>query len=123
MLKRFVRNSKNGPLVDEVYLTSVCPAYARIRYPDSRESTVSLNDLSLCPSTEYNLPSPPSVNIPCYSQRVDYTRLTSPPTDNFLVLVNSLNDELLVYYICQEHFSLRIIECNDYDFMLVIDIN
>ena len=42
MLKRFVRNSKNGPLVDEVKLTSVNPAYAHIRYPDDRESTVSL---------------------------------------------------------------------------------
>ena len=50
MLRRFVRNSKNDPLVDEVELTSVNPAYANIRYPDSRESTVPLKDLSPCPS-------------------------------------------------------------------------
>ena len=81
MLRRFVRNSKNDPLVDEVELTSVNPAYAHIRYPDGRESTVSLKDLSPCPSPEYNLPSPSSVNIPSDSQRVDYTRLSSPPTD------------------------------------------
>ena len=86
MLRRFVRNSKNDPLVDEVELTSVNPAYAHIRYPDGRESTVSLKDLSpclspLCPSPEYNLPSPSSVNIPSDSQSVDYTRLSSPPTD------------------------------------------
>ena len=86
MLRRFVRNSKNDPLVDEVELTSVNPAYAHIRYPDGRESTVSLKDLSPCPSPpcpspEYNLPLPSSVNIPSDSQRVDYTRLSSPPTD------------------------------------------
>ena len=60
MLRRFVCNSKNDPLVDKVELTSVNPAYAHIRYPDGRESTVSLKDLSPCPSPEYNLPSPPS---------------------------------------------------------------
>ena len=46
MLGRFVRNSKNDPLVDEAELTSVNPEYAHIRYPDGRESTVSLKDLS-----------------------------------------------------------------------------
>ena len=81
-LRRFVRNSKNDPLVDEVELTSVNPAYAHIRYPDGRESTVSLKDLSPCPSPpcpspEFNLPSPSNVNIPSDSQRVDYTRLSS----------------------------------------------
>ena len=86
MLRRFVRNSKNDPRVDEVELTSVNPAYAHIRYPDGRESTVSLKDLSPCPSPpcpspEYNLSSPSSVNIHSDSQRVDYTRLSSPPTD------------------------------------------
>ena len=38
MLRRFVRSSKNDPLVDEVELTGVNPAYAHIRYPDGRES-------------------------------------------------------------------------------------
>ena len=85
MMRRFVRNSNNDPLVDEVELTSVNPAYVHIRYPDGRESTVSLKDLSPCPSPpcpspEYNLPSPSRGNIPSDSQRVDYTRLSSPPT-------------------------------------------
>ena len=71
MLRRFVRNSKNDPLVDEVELTSVNLAYAHIRYPDGRESTVSLKDLSPCPSPEYNLPLPSSVNIPSDSQITD----------------------------------------------------
>ena len=81
MLTWFIRNSKNDPLVDEVELTSVNPAYAHIRYPDGRESTVFLKDLSLCLSPEYNLPSPPSVNIPSASRRVDYIPLSSPLTD------------------------------------------
>ena len=56
-------------------------AYAHIRHPYDRKSTVSLKYLSLCPSPEYNLPSPPIVNIPSASQSVDYTHLSSPPTD------------------------------------------
>ena len=81
MLRRFVRNSKNDPLVDEVDLTRADPEYAHIRYPGGRQSTMSLKDLSPCPCPECNLPSPSSVNIPSDSHRVDYTRLSSPPTD------------------------------------------
>ena len=51
MLRRYVRHTKNDPLVDEVELTDVNPTYAHIRYPDGRESTVSLKDLSPCPSS------------------------------------------------------------------------
>ena len=81
MRRRFVRDSKNDPLVDEVELTSVNPAYAHVRYPDGGESGMSLKDLSSCLSPDYNLPSPPSKNIPITLQRVDYTPLSSPPTD------------------------------------------
>ena len=70
MLRRFVRNSKDDPLVDEVELTSVNPAHTHILYPDGRESTVPLKYLSLCPSPEYNLLSSPSANIPTASQIV-----------------------------------------------------
>jgi len=49
LLRRYVRTSKNDPLVDEVELTDVNPTYAHIRYPDGRESTVSLRDLAPCP--------------------------------------------------------------------------
>ncbi|XP_076803121.1 uncharacterized protein LOC143447076 [Clavelina lepadiformis] len=48
-LRRFVRNSKYDPLVDEVELIDTNPTYARVRRPDGQESTVSLNDLSPCP--------------------------------------------------------------------------
>ena len=49
MLRRFVRHTKNDPLVDEVHLMDINPSYAHIRYPDGRESTVSIKDLSACP--------------------------------------------------------------------------
>ena len=48
MLRRFVRHTKNNPFVDEVHLMD--PSYAHIRYPDGRESTVSIKDLSACPA-------------------------------------------------------------------------
>ena len=37
MLRRFVRHTKNDPLVDEVHLMDINPSYAHIRYPDGRE--------------------------------------------------------------------------------------
>ena len=49
MLRRFVRKSKHDPLVDEVELTDINPTYAHIRYPDGRESTVSIHDLAPFP--------------------------------------------------------------------------
>jgi hypothetical protein len=51
MLRRFVRTSKNDPLVDEVELTDINPTYARVRYTDGRESSVSLRDLAPCPTS------------------------------------------------------------------------
>ena len=50
LLRRFVRTSKNYPLVDQVELRDVNPMYANVRYMDCRESTVSLRDLAPCPS-------------------------------------------------------------------------
>ena len=54
LLRRFVRTSKNDPLVDEVELTDVNPTYARVRYADGRESSVSLRDLAPCPPSIQN---------------------------------------------------------------------
>ena len=50
MLHRFVRHTKNDPLVHEVHLMDINPSYAHIRSPDGRESTVSRKDLSTCPA-------------------------------------------------------------------------
>ena len=44
LLKRHVRQSKYEPLVDRVHLLEANPQYAHIRFPNGRESTVSLRD-------------------------------------------------------------------------------
>ena len=46
LLKRQVRSSKTDPLVDEVELLEVNPNYAHVRYPDGRETTVSIKHLA-----------------------------------------------------------------------------
>ena len=46
LLRKYVRNSKNDPFVEEVELIKSNPQYAHIRYPDGRESTVSVQDLA-----------------------------------------------------------------------------
>ena len=46
LLRRFVRQSKNDPLVDEVELIEANPQYAHIRFDNGRESTVSVKDLA-----------------------------------------------------------------------------
>lgn len=48
-LRRFVRQRKSDPLVDEVELLHANPTYAHIRHCDGRESTVALKDLAPCP--------------------------------------------------------------------------
>ena len=50
-LKNFVRTSKQDPLVQEVDLIQANPTYAYVRYPDGRESTVSIKHLARCPKT------------------------------------------------------------------------
>lgn len=50
-LKRHVRNSKYDPIVDEVELIEANPEYAHVRFPNGRESTVSLRDLAPLPSS------------------------------------------------------------------------
>ena len=44
-----MRSSKHDDLVEEVERTHANPTYARIRYKDGRESSVSLTDLQRCP--------------------------------------------------------------------------
>lgn len=46
LLRRFVRHSKTDPLVDEVELLEANPQYAHVRFPDGRETTVSVKDLA-----------------------------------------------------------------------------
>ena len=44
LLKRFVRNNKTDPYVDQVKLLNSNPPYANIKYPSERESTISVRD-------------------------------------------------------------------------------
>lgn len=48
-LRRFVRNSKMDPYVDEVEIINVNPNYANVRYLNGREVTVSVRDLAPFP--------------------------------------------------------------------------
>ena len=50
-LRKFVRSGKSEPLVEEAELIESNPSYAHIRYPDGRESSVSLRDLAPCPGS------------------------------------------------------------------------
>ena len=54
LLRKFVRHNKHDDLVEEVELKHANPSYARIRYNDGRESSVSLDDLAPCPRTPPN---------------------------------------------------------------------
>ena len=56
LLRRFVRNSKQDPLVDEVDLLEANPHYAYVRYPNGRESTVSIKDLAPSVGRSSSLP-------------------------------------------------------------------
>ena len=49
LLRRFVHSSKNDNMVDKVELIDVNPSYASIKYPDGRQSLVSLRDLAPYP--------------------------------------------------------------------------
>ena len=60
LLRRFVRNSKYKPLVDEVELLDANPSYAHIQLPDGRESTVSVRDLA--PVGSHVVHSDPQLN-------------------------------------------------------------
>ena len=48
LLRRFVRN-KGDPVCDPVELMVVNPTFARVKYPNGRESTVSTSDLAPYP--------------------------------------------------------------------------
>ena len=46
LIRNFTRVSKHDDLVQQAELTHANPAYAKVRYPDGREVTVSLEDLA-----------------------------------------------------------------------------
>ena len=60
LLRIFVQSSKSNPLVERVELVTATPYYARVRYQDGRESTVSTSDLAPSPRDQ----SPPLIEQP-----------------------------------------------------------
>ncbi|XP_076062290.1 uncharacterized protein LOC143037658 [Oratosquilla oratoria] len=58
LLRRHVRSSKHEPLTDQVELVDVNPMYASVKYPDGRESTVSIRDLAPSPESPTTLAHP-----------------------------------------------------------------
>ena len=64
LLRRFVRNSKQEPLVDEVELIQANSNYAHIRYPGGREDTVSTRDLAPLGNDSSSKPCDPEPPLP-----------------------------------------------------------
>ena len=75
LMKRHVRNSKYDPLVEEVELIESNPEYAYVRYPDGRESTVSLRHLAPCGQPALN-----QSNIP-FNDNVEHRESVSEPAE------------------------------------------
>ena len=61
-VRRFVRNSKSDPLVDEVELINVNPTYADVRYSSGHKATVSIRDFAPNPRVINN--DAPNVDLP-----------------------------------------------------------
>ena len=59
LLRKFAKTSKHDDITRKVDLVEANPMYARIRYPDGRESNVSLKDLARCP----NIPDYPELML------------------------------------------------------------
>lgn len=82
LLKRFVRESKYDPLVDEVELLDTNPSYARIRHADGRESSVSLKHLAPLPdnyTTPESLPQSSDPKVPVYYDDNDDNTVSGSP--------------------------------------------
>ena len=94
LLRRYVRNCKSDPLVDEVDLLLATPNYAHIRRKNGSESTVSLRDLAPIPRTSEHI-----------SERPEKVYANSPngqgsPTDGNLQQQQPMNSD-------RDHEQLR----------------
>ena len=52
LVRNFVRESKNDPLVQKAYLEEANPMYAKIKFPEGREGNISLRDLAPYPADD-----------------------------------------------------------------------
>ena len=64
LLRRHIRN-KSDPLGDEVMLQEANPNYASVKFPDGRETTVSLRDIAPLPKFEHDPEIYQSTRSPC----------------------------------------------------------
>ncbi|KXJ09520.1 hypothetical protein AC249_AIPGENE11011 [Exaiptasia diaphana] len=78
LLHRYVRTSKNDPLVDQVELKEANPTYAHIKYLDDRKSTVSLRDLAPCPQVSIKITTP-SGTVPPTLDAAEPAQLRADP--------------------------------------------
>ena len=63
-VKKHVRDSKSDPLVEAAELIQANPQYAFIRYPNGRETTVSLKHLAPAPRNPNTSETPISIDAP-----------------------------------------------------------
>jgi transposase InsO family protein len=83
LLRKFVRHCKSDPLVERVQLINVSsPHYARVRFQDGRESTVSTSDLA-----------PPGRSLDDNEMCVDGSVCPSPALPNADLLINPVSQE------------------------------
>ena len=80
MLRKFLRSHKNDDLMEKVQLLDANPTFASIRYPDGRESNVSVSDLAPCPNESRPTTISPTPISPL--QTTDELPQTTSPTPN-----------------------------------------
>ena len=96
--------SKHNDLVQQTELIHANPAYAKVRYPDGREATVSLEDLAPAPrntvdKTRFNEVntnrSPTQVEVSStFDNTVDNRVLSNEAADNKEEIENHAADEM-----------------------------
>ena len=89
ILRRFIRHTKNAPLVDEVNVIDINPLYTHIHYPDGRESTASIKYLSTCPAPPIAIDLDPT--SPLSHMNNDITTNKQAPTQSS---ANYMNHEI-----------------------------
>lgn len=77
MLRKFVRQHKSDPLVEPVEIISATPNFARIRFLDGHQSTVSTEDLAPTPVTD---PSFADSDSPVFTDHCESS--SSTPSNN-----------------------------------------
>ena len=104
LVRNFTRGSKHDDLVQQAELTHANPAYAKVRYPDGREVTVSLEDLAPAPrntvdKTRFNEVnsdrSPTQTKVSStFDNAVDNRVLSNEAADNKEEIENHAADEV-----------------------------